>query len=118
MDNRMITRRSTLAAVGASIAATLPERCYAQTDGNKALEQAAAKEGKLTLLVQTSATDETLGGMIKKFHSRYPFVNITYTIQSTQQIMNRFTAEVSARRGITDWLTLPSNLAPTSVTCS
>ena len=108
-----ITRRSALAGLGASIPAVLPHRSVAQPGADRALEQAAAKEGKLTLLVQTSATDETLSGMIKKFRSRYPYVNVTYTIQSTQQIMNRFTAEVSARRGITDWLTLPSNLAQT-----
>ena len=111
----LMSRRSTLAGLGASIAAALPQRTFAQTTNSlsKAVEQAAAKEGKLTLLVQTSATDETLGGMIRKFRARYPFINISYTIQSTQQVMNRFTAELNARRGITDWLTLPSNLAQT-----
>jgi ABC-type Fe3+ transport system substrate-binding protein len=108
-----VTRRSTLLGLSASIATTLPDRSYGQAGGKKILEQGAAKEGRLTLLVQTSATDETLGAMIKKFRSRYPFVNVGYTIQSTQQIMNRFTAELTAKRGITDWLTLPSNLAQT-----
>jgi iron(III) transport system substrate-binding protein len=114
--HRVITRRSTLTGLGASIAAGLPHRAWAQAAGHvdKVIEQAATKEGKLVLLLLTTVTDETIGGMIRKFKSRYPFLNITYTIQSTPQTMNRFTAELSSRRAVTDWLMLPSNLTQTA----
>jgi iron(III) transport system substrate-binding protein len=110
--DRLITRRSTLAGLSAVAAAT---PAFAQPQGtvDKAIQQAGAKEGQLTLLLLTTATDETIGGMIKKFKTRYPFVSVSYTLQSTQQTMNRFTAEQNAKRGITDWLMLPSNLTET-----
>ena len=108
----MFTRRLTLAGLGASTVA--PALAQPQGAVDKAIQQAAAKEGKLVLLLLTTVTDETAGGLIKKFKSRYPFLNVTYTIQSTPQTMNRFTAELNSRRAITDWLMLPSNLTQTA----
>ena len=102
-----ITRRSTLAGLGASALLTKRARA-AQVD--KAILDGAAKEGRLTLLMQTSTTNETLGGMIKAFNRRYPFVKVDYTLQNTVQIMNRFSAELAAKKGISDVILFPADL--------
>jgi iron(III) transport system substrate-binding protein len=91
---------------------SLPSGVLAQTP-DKAIQQAAAKEGALTLLLQTNVSAETIGTIIKKFNAHYPAIHVGFTIQNTVQVMNRFTAEVSAKRGISDCVVLPSVLTET-----
>ena len=106
-----ISRRGAL--IGAASSVLTSSVAWAQ-GVNKTIEQAAAKEGKLQLLMQTGATDDTMKGLIKGFRTHYPFLTVSYTLQSTSQIMNRFTAEVNARKGFTDCLMLPANLTETN----
>ena len=134
-NNKKLTRRSLLQAAGAGTGAALlgsalPRQLYAQAAGDvdKAIAWAkanlpnstpeivtgAAKEGKLVLLLQTSGTDEAMVGMMKKFKEHYPFIDVSYTLQNTVQVMNRFTSEVNAKKGVTDVLMLPSNLSETN----
>ena len=117
MRNNAISRRSTLAlGVGAGLALLgdgLRHPSLAQTTTDKAILAGAAKEGQMTLLLQTAVTTESIDAMIKKFNLRYPFVHVGYTIQNTAQVMNRFTSEIAAKRGVTDCVMLPSNLAQT-----
>ena len=111
-----MTRRSALAGTVAGLGTAIlggTGPSFAQ-GVDKAIQAGAAKEGKLTLLLQTSATDESISGMIKRFRQHYPFINVTYTLQSTSQVMNRFTSEINAKRGISDCLMLPSNLNQTA----
>jgi ABC-type Fe3+ transport system substrate-binding protein len=105
-----ITRRSAL--IGATASALAGGMVHAQ-DVSKAIEQGAAKEGKLTVVMLTSASDECMRGMIKRFREHYPFLDVSYTLQSTSQVMNRFTSEVKAKKGLTDCLMLPANLKET-----
>lgn len=109
---RGITRRHVLGGLGAS-SLLLPESAFAAENMNT-LRQAAAKEGKLVLMMQTSASDDTMTGLIKKFREHYPFISVSYTLQSTTQVMNRFTSEVNSKKGLTDCLMLPSNLKETN----
>lgn len=106
----MITRRNALIGGASSVLTS----GIAQAQGvSKAIEQGAAKEGKLTLVMLTSASDDCMRGMIKRFREHYPFLDVSYTLQSTSQVMNRFTSEVKAKKGLTDCLTLPANLKET-----
>lgn len=123
--DRKISRRAVIGGAGAAVAASsLPRVSVAQgADVAKAIEwakanlpastpeiiQGAAKEGKLVLTLQQFGTDETTAALIRKFRERYPFVNVTYTAQNGVQIMQKFSAEQSAKKGITDYLQLPSN---------
>lgn len=106
-----LSRRSALFG-GASTLLTIGPVCAQGV--NKSIEQAAAKEGKLQLLMQTSASDDSMKGLIKGFRAHYPFIDVSYTLQSTSQVMNRFTAEMNAKKGLTDCLMLPSNMSETN----
>lgn len=108
----MITRRGALGGLAAAPSLLAPGNSFG-ADIN-AIRQAAAKEGKLTVAMLTSASDDCMKGMIKKFREHYPFLDVNYTLQSTSQLMNRFTAEVNAKKGINDCLMLPSNLTETN----
>ena len=119
MANKILKRRALAldrrqALAGGAAAAWLARSSSAQAQGvSPAIQAAAAKERRLTLMVLNSANDETIAGMIKAFRRRYPFLEITYTLQSTSQMMNRFTAEQATKRGVSDWVMLPSNIAET-----
>jgi ABC-type Fe3+ transport system substrate-binding protein len=91
----------------------LPDLAAAQGIDQK-IQKAAAAEGKLSVMFQTSASPETANEIIKKFNARYAFLDVSFTINSTYQVMNRFTAELSARRVVTDCVMLPSNLSQTN----
>jgi ABC-type Fe3+ transport system substrate-binding protein len=73
----------------------------------------AAKEGKLALTLQ-QLSDDAPQAMIRKFNEHYPFIAVTYTSQTSAQLISKFNAELSARRGISDYLQLPSNLKETA----
>jgi ABC-type Fe3+ transport system substrate-binding protein len=105
-----ISRRGALIGAASSVLAAGKARAQGTS---KSIEQGAAKEGKLTVVMLTSASDECMHGMIKRFREHYPFLDVGYTLQSTSQVMNRFTSEVKARKGLSDCLTLPSNLKET-----
>jgi ABC-type Fe3+ transport system substrate-binding protein len=119
MHDQAITRRSTLGLVGLGGASSLLldgllHDGHAQAAStNKTIQQAAAKEGALTLLLQTNVSTETIGAMIQKFNAHYPAVHVSFNIQNTAQVMNRFTAEVTAKRGVSDCVVLPSVLTET-----
>ena len=121
-----ISRRNVLKVAGIAAATTaLPRVAFAQTNTavTRAVDWAkqslpnstadtingAAKEGKLVLTLQQFGTDETTVALIKKFRERYPFIDVTYTAQNGVQIMQKFAAEHIAKKGITDYLQLPSN---------
>ena len=106
-----LTRRSALLGVASSLVAG---GAYAQAGPNNALIQGARNEGKLQLLMQTSASDDTMKGLIKGFKAHYPFIDVSYTLQSTSQVMNRFTSEINSKKGLTDCLMLPSDLTETN----
>lgn len=114
-NSRPVDRRyalTRLGAVSSLLAFSLPAKSVAQATGaiDKAILQGAAKEGQLTLLMQTSLTDETLGSLIKRFNEHYPFIKVSYTLQNTVQIMNRFSSELAGKRGISDVVLFPANL--------
>jgi iron(III) transport system substrate-binding protein len=118
----------TALGVGSSfLAANFPHKSYAQakSDVDRSIEwaktnlpnstpeiiQAAAKEGKVSLLQLQIGNDDAVVGVIKKFNERYPFIKVDYTQQNTSQLMKKFNTEVAAKRGITDHVALPSNIA-------
>ena len=131
--NRKISRRVILQlaglGAGSSILAGSP-RAYAQAAGDvdKAIAWAkvnlpnstpeiintAAKEGKLTLMLQPLAGDEAIAALVGKFMTRYPFIDTSYTTQTSTQIMSKFSAEVTAKKGINDYVQFPSNLKETN----
>jgi iron(III) transport system substrate-binding protein len=70
----------------------------------------AGREGRLTLsLYNLGGNDEAIQALIKGFSQRYPFVAVDYTRYSTVQLLNKFNAELNSRRGISDFVNLPSN---------
>jgi ABC-type Fe3+ transport system substrate-binding protein len=72
----------------------------------------AAREGRLTLsLYNLGGNDEAVQALVKGFNRRYPFIAVEYTRYSTVQLLNKFNAELNARRGISDFVNLPSNAA-------
>lgn len=72
---------------------------------------AAAKEGKLKLtLINLGGNEEAVRGIIKAFNERYPFIAATYTMHPTVQLLNTINAEVTARKGVSDYFNMPSNL--------
>lgn len=73
--------------------------------------KAAAGEGQLVLTLQGWGDDVTTTALIKKFNERYPFLNVTYTMQNGAQIVKKFGAEQSSGKGVTDYLQLPSDRA-------
>jgi ABC-type Fe3+ transport system substrate-binding protein len=72
--------------------------------------RAAVKEGKLNLTLQQLGSDDAFKAMIRKFSEHYPFIDVSYTTQTSVQLTNKFNAELSARKGISDYLQLPSSL--------
>jgi iron(III) transport system substrate-binding protein len=123
-----ISRRSLIQAAGASaailVAKRLPTRAEAASAVESAVEwarrnlpnstpdivKAAAKEGKLTLsLYSLGGNDEAVRALINSFNRRYPFIAVQYTRYTTVQLLNKFNAEFNARRGISDYVNLPSN---------
>jgi ABC-type Fe3+ transport system substrate-binding protein len=77
--------------------------------------RAAAKEGKLNLtLYNLGGGEDALRGTIDGFRKRYPFILVDFNRQDTTQLVSRFNAEVNARRGISDYVNLPSNILTTN----
>ena len=128
-DKRRVSRRSLLAGLGAGtslLATTQTHKVYAQASGDvsKAIEwakinlpnstpdiiQGAAKERKLTLLLLQVASDEAVTRLVKKFNEIYPFIAVSFTINSGLQATNRFGAEWSAKKGISDYVSTQANL--------
>ena len=71
---------------------------------------AAAQEGKLTLsLYNLGGNDGAIQTLVEAFNRRYPFITVEYTRYSTVQLLNKFSAEINARRGVSDYVNLPSN---------
>ena len=110
----IVSRRRTL-QLAAGAAALVPAPHFAQAGPDKAIQAAAAKEGKLVLLLQTSGSDEALAAMIRKFRQHYPFIEVSYTLQTTLQVVGRFNGERNNKRGLSDCVMLPSNLRQTDV---
>jgi ABC-type Fe3+ transport system substrate-binding protein len=126
LSRRSVLRMAALGAGSSLLAGGLPRVAHAQAPGDvaKAIEwakanlpkstpeiiTAAAKEGKLTLTLQQFGDDETQTAMIKKFREHYPFIEVSYTQQNGAQIVNKFTAEMRAKRGVSDYLMLPSDV--------
>lgn len=77
--------------------------------------KAAAKEGHLALtMLNQGGNLGVLDGLIASFNKRYPFIRVEFTAQSTLQLVNKFNAELAAKRGATDYLNFPPNLKSTS----
>ena len=77
--------------------------------------RAAAKEGKLNLtLYNLGGGEEAVRGTIDGFCKRYPFLSVDFNRQDTTQLVSRFNAEVNSRRGISDYVNLPSNIVTTN----
>jgi ABC-type Fe3+ transport system substrate-binding protein len=75
----------------------------------------AAKEGKLNLtLYNLGGGEEAVRGAIEGFRKRYPFIAVDFNRQDTTQLVSRFNAEVNSRRGISDYVNLPSNILTTN----
>jgi ABC-type Fe3+ transport system substrate-binding protein len=120
------SRRAVIQAAGPITATAFIGRAMAGSDVDAAVEWArknlphstpdivngAAREGKLTLsLYNLGGNDEAIQALVKGFNRRYPFIVVDYTRYSTVQLLNKFNAEISARRGISDFVNLPSNAA-------
>ena len=125
-----ITRRDALVAIGGAstlLASGLSSTAYAQANqpaidtaiqwakanlpnSTPEIVSGAAKEKNLTLLMLTDANDVGMRAMIAKFREHYPFVEVSYTLQNSAQVLNRFTAEVNAKKGVTDCIMHPSNI--------
>jgi iron(III) transport system substrate-binding protein len=77
--------------------------------------KAAATEGHLTLtMLNQGGNTEVLKTLIAHFNARYPFIAVEYTAQSALQLTNKFNAELSARRRVTDYTNFPANLRTTA----
>jgi iron(III) transport system substrate-binding protein len=74
----------------------------------------AAREGELVLALLPDAPDEGTRALIRAFNAHYPFVNVSYTMLSSAQALSRFAAELSAKRGVSDYVRLPSDLKHTA----
>lgn len=127
-DKNSISRRSILRmAGGATFLAAMPfvSKVLAAGAVEAAIEwartnlpnstpdivNAAAKEAKLSLtLYNLGGGDEAIRGIVEGFNRRYPFIAVDYTRQDTLQLLNKFNAEINTKRGISDYLNLPSNL--------
>ena len=73
--------------------------------------RAAAKEGQLMLtLYNLGGGEEAVRGAIAGFNKRYPFIKVDFNRQDTTQLVSRFNAEVNSKRGISDYVNLPSNI--------
>lgn len=71
----------------------------------------AANEGKLNLtLYNLGGGEDAVRGIIAGFRKRYPFIAVDFNRQDTTQLVSRFNAEVNSRRGISDYVNLPSNV--------
>jgi ABC-type Fe3+ transport system substrate-binding protein len=71
----------------------------------------AAKEGRLNLtLYNLGGGEEAVSGTIAGFRKRYPFIAVNFSRQDTIQLVSKFNAEVNSRRGISDYVNLPSNM--------
>jgi ABC-type Fe3+ transport system substrate-binding protein len=130
--SRRLALRMTALGIGSSIL-TASISCSPQQSGTRSIDDAikwaasnlpnstadivrgAAKEGHLTLtMLNQGGNAGVLEGLIAAFNKRYPFIKVTYTAQSTLQLVNKFNAELAAGKGITDYLNLPPNLKTTN----
>ena len=129
--SRRLALRATALGIGTSmLAATLscsPKKSAAKSvddamtwaaanlpNSTADIVQAAAREGHLTLtMLNQGGNLDVLKGLISGFNKRYPFVQVEFTAQSTLQLLNKFNAEVAAKKGTTDYLNFPSNLKTT-----
>jgi ABC-type Fe3+ transport system substrate-binding protein len=77
---------------------------------------AAAKEGHLTLtMLNQGGNADILKRPIEGFNKRYPFITVEATAQSTLQLLNKFNAELNAKKGTTDYINFPGNLHTTGL---
>lgn len=67
----------------------------------------AAEEGEVTLTLQLFG-DEAWRQFHDAFTKRFPFIRVNSTTQSVVQLMQKFTAELNAKRGIGDIFILES----------
>src|SRR5258705_267358 len=129
----MISRRSVLqsGAAGAAVMATgcKPKDSTVQTvdaavewaksnlpSSTPDIVRAAAKEGHLTLtMLNQGGNTEVLKQLIAGFNERYPFIAVESTAQSTLQLINKFNAELQAKKGTTDYINFHSNLHTTAM---
>ena len=72
--------------------------------------RAAAKEGQLNLALQIFGGDVTNNAMIAKFNEHYPFIKVSYTMQSSQQIRAKLNAEQTSKQGFSDYVVLSSDV--------
>ena len=122
--HKSVPRRSVIQLAGAVAAMPFISKAVAGGEVESAVEwarinlpnsspdivSAAAREGRLTLsLYNLGGNDEAVQALVKGFNRRYPFVAVEYTRYSTVQLLNKFNAEITARRGVSDYVNLPSN---------
>jgi iron(III) transport system substrate-binding protein len=126
LSRRTVLRIAALGAGSSLFGGSVPHRAYAQAAGDVAkaiawaktnlpastpeIITAAAKEGKLTLTLQLHGDDAANTALVKKFNEHYPFVNVSYTLQTSTQVMQKFSAELNAKRVLSDYIHLPSDL--------
>ena len=78
--------------------------------------KAASKEGHLTLtMLNQGGNTDILKNLIDGFNKRYPFITVDSTAQSTLQLLNKFNAELNAKKGTTDYINFPGNLHTTGL---
>ena len=76
----------------------------------------ASKEGHLTLtMLNQGGNTDILKSLIQGFNRRYPFITVESTAQSTLQLLNKFNAELNAKKGTTDYINFPGNLHTTGL---
>ena len=125
-NGKRISRRSLIAA-GASMPFLSKARAADAVDGavewarknlpasTPDIVRGAAKEGRLNLtLYNLGGGEEAVRGAVEGFRKRYPFLAVDFSRQDTTQLVSRFNAEVNARRGISDYINLPSNILTTN----
>jgi ABC-type Fe3+ transport system substrate-binding protein len=78
--------------------------------------KAASREGRLTLtMLNQGGNTDILKNLIQGFNKRYPFIAVDSTAQSTLQLLNKFNAELNAKKGTTDYINFPGNLHTTGL---
>ena len=135
MSGHGISRRSAIRTVaiggGAFVLPALPHLSRAEAAG--AVDQAvawakanlpnstadivngAAKEGKLNLTLHNLGGGEAeVRALIDGFRRRYPFIAVEFNRQDTLQLVNKVSAELNSRHGISDYFNLPSNVLTSS----
>ena len=97
-------------ALQAAAAPTAAEKLYADlaklnpTERSKRLEEGARKEGKLTFI--HTFRGKLARDQVRLFEKRYPFVKIELTDMGSQDAAERLIAEETAKRHLTDAISL------------